>query len=190
MNRRHVLGTAAAVLFIVFCVLVGRDSVEAQPAAAADRRSGEAGVPDNVLPALLAEVKGLRAAMEQMSSAGPRVQLFVGRLQLQEARMNGMIRRLDTVRDTLASARRELEGFKNAQKMMEGHGEPQAPGEPKEDWGPILGGMKKQAEAAQANVDRLAAEEAQLTQDLTVEQARWIDINQRLDELERALAKR
>ena len=162
-------------------------------AGALGRVSGQAPGPargDDVLPALLAEVKGLRAAMEQMSSAGPRVQLFIGRLQLQETRMNGMIRRLDTVRDTLASARRELEGFKNAQKMMEGHGEPQAPGEPKEDWGPILGGMKQQAEAAQANVDRLAAEEAQLTQDLTVEQARWIDINQRLDELERALAKR
>ena len=59
----------------------------------------------DVLPALLAEVKGLRAAMEQMAGAGPRVQLSVGRLQLQEGRIAGMIRRLDTVRDTLASAR-------------------------------------------------------------------------------------
>ena len=190
MSRSHVVGTAAAVLLVVSGATAGRHSVQAQPAAAAERRSGEAGPTENVLPALLAEVKGLRAAMEQMSSAGPRVQLFVGRLQLQETRMNGMIRRLDTVRDTLASARRELEGFKSAQKMMEGGGEPQQPGEPKEDFGPILGGMKQQAAAAQANVDRLAAEEMQLTQDLTAEQARWIDINQRLDELERALAKR
>jgi hypothetical protein len=187
MYRRHALGTAAAVLFVVCCALVGRNTVQAQPAAGAERRAGTAGGPEDVLPALLAEVKGLRAAMEQMSSAGPRVQLFVGRLQLQETRMNGMIRRLDTVRDSLASARRELEGFKGAQKMMEGHREQ---GEPTEDFGPILAGMKQQAAAAQANVDRLAAEEAQLTQELTAEQARWIDINQRLDELERTLAKR
>jgi len=36
----------------------------------------------------------------------------------------------------------------------------------------------------------LSAEENQLTQDLTTEQERWIEINQRLDELERTLAKR
>ena len=178
MYRTQILG-ASAVLLIVCSALVGRTSLQAQSAPRED-----------VLPALLAEVKGLRAAMEQMSSAGPRVQLFVGRLQLQETRMNGMIRRLDTVRDTLASAKRELEGFKGAQKMMEGGDEPQEPGAEKEGFGPILAGMMKQAAAAQANIDRLAAEEVQLTQELTVEQARWIDINQRLDELERALAKR
>jgi hypothetical protein len=51
----------------------------------------------DVLPALLVEVRGLRAAMEQMASAGPRIQLFVSRLQLQEARVNAMARRLDEI---------------------------------------------------------------------------------------------
>jgi hypothetical protein len=174
MKRTHALGAAAAIVLIVSGAAVGRSSVQASSH-------------EDVLPALLAEVKGLRAAMEQMAGAGPRVQLSVGRLQLQEGRIAGMIRRLDTVRDTLASARRELEGFKTAQKMMEGSDERRKPGEEQEDFGPILGGMKKQAATAQANVDRLAAEEAQLTQDLAAEQARWIEINQRLDELERAL---
>jgi hypothetical protein len=178
MNRSQVLGAAAAVVLIVSGAAVGRNSVQAQQASTSD-----------VLPALLVEVKGLRAAMEQMAAAGPRAQLFVSRLQLQEGRIAGMIRRLDTVRDTLASSRRELEGFKGAWKMMEGEDDGK-PGEPKEDFGPILAGMKKQAAAAQANVDRLAAEEMQLTQELATEQARWIDINNRLDELERSLAKR
>ena len=175
MKRTHVLGVMATVMLIASSAVVGRTSAQAQQ-------------PD-VLPALLAEVKGLRAAMEQMAGAGPRVQLFVGRLQLQEGRIAGMVRRLDTVRDTLASSRRELEGFKSAQKMMEGGDDDRKPGEPKEDLGPMVKGMKQQVAAAQANVDRLAAEEVQLTQDLAAEQARWIDINQRLDELERALAK-
>ena len=39
----------------------------------------------------------------------------------------------------------------------------------------------------QMAVDRLAAEEIQLTQELATEQARWTEVNQRLDELERAL---
>src|SRR6476661_11141234 len=62
----------------------------------------------DVLPALLEEVRGLRAAMEQMASAGPRIQLFTSRLQLQETRINNMIRRLDTVRDSLAEAQKHV----------------------------------------------------------------------------------
>src|ERR671912_2413570 len=64
--------------------------------------------PDDVLPALLAEVRGLRAAMEQMASAGPRVQLFASRLQLQETRITNMIRRLDTVRDRIGESQQEI----------------------------------------------------------------------------------
>lgn len=180
MYRSHVLGTAVAVLLMVSGAAVGRNSVQAQPATTAQ----------DVLPALLVEVKGLRAAMEQMAGAGPRVQLSVGRLQLQEGRIAGMIRRLDTVRDNLGDARLVLDQLKGTQKMMEGGGKPEEPGNSKEGLGPIVEGFKKQVAAAQANVNRLAAEEQQLTQDLTAEQGRWIDINQRLDELERALAKR
>lgn len=179
MFRTQVLGGAVAVLLIVSGAAVERNSVQAQQPATTD-----------VLPALLAEVKGLRAAMEQMGSAGPRVQLAVSRLQLQEGRIAGMVRRLDTVRDSLSGARRELEQITGVQKMMEGGGEPQEPGAEKEDFGPMLVGVRKQVAAAQANVDRLKAEELQLMQDVTAEQARWTDINQRLDELERALAKR
>ena len=168
---------------VVAAIVVLAGTVSAwRPAAAQATRS------DDVLPALLVEVKGLRAAMEQMSSAGPRVQLVVSRLQLQEGRIAGMIRRLDTVRDSLSSGRRELDQLKGGLKMMEEAGEPQAPGVPKEDLGPMLAGVKQQVASAQGNVDRLVAEELQLTQDLAAEQARWTEINQRLDELEGALA--
>jgi hypothetical protein len=139
---------------------------------------------EDVLPALLTEVRGLRSAIEQLAGAGPRVQLLSSRLQLQEGRMTAMIRRLDTVRDNLATAKRELDRARGVEKMFAGEG-----GKPgaTEDNG-VLAGFKREVVAAQASVDRLIAEEAQLTQDLTVEQARWTDINRRLDELERALA--
>ena len=177
MTTNQVRGLVAAVAIVAGAGVLGRVSGQAlQPARG-----------DDVLPALLVEVKGLRAAMEQVAAAGPRIQLSVGRLQLQEGRIAGMIRRLDTVRDNLAHARGVLDQMRGAQKMMEG---PQEPGAPKEDSGPILAGFKQQVAAAQANVDRLVAEEIQLTQDLTAEQARWMDINQRLDELERSLVKR
>ena len=141
---------------------------------------------EDVLPALLTEVKGLRAAIETLAGTGPRVQLLSSRLQLQEGRMTGMIRRLDTVRDNLATAKRELDRARGLEKLLAGEGE--KPGAT-EDLG-VLAGFKHEVVAAQAAVERLTAEEAQLTQDLTVEQARWTDINRRLDELERALTGR
>jgi chromosome segregation ATPase len=176
MQRKYV-AIGAAVLFVGWA-WIGRTPLRAQSAAGAD-----------VLPALLVEVKGLRAAMEQMASSNAHAQLLVGRLQLQEGRMAGMIRRLDTVRDNLASAKREYEQIRGSLQMLESD---HATGEntPQAEKDSVLGGLKQQVVAAKANVDRLAAEEQQLTQDLSTEQGRWIEINQRLDELERSLTKR
>jgi predicted nucleic acid-binding Zn-ribbon protein len=58
----------------------------------------------DVLTQLLVELRGLRATMEQMASAGPRVQLALGRLQLQEQRIATMNQRLDSVRDSMRVA--------------------------------------------------------------------------------------
>ena len=159
------------------------------PAAAAgiEHRSGAPA--DDVLPALLTEVRGLRAAMEQMASGGTQAQLLVGRLQLQEGRITSMIRRLDTVRDSLATARRESDQIQGALRMLGKDHEGPA-GAPQDDKDSVLAGLTAQVAAAKANVDRLSAEEAQLTADIVTEQQRWMDINQRLDELERSLAKR
>jgi chromosome segregation ATPase len=151
-----------------------------RPAAAQAVRS------DDLVPALLTEVKGLRAAIEQMASAAPRVQLLSSRLQLQEGRIAGMVRRLDTVRDSMAAARHQYEAMHGSLQMLTDKSSPDGSDDPEG----VLGGLKAQAAAAKANVDRLAAEETQLTTDLASEQARWIEINQRLDELERSLAKR
>jgi chromosome segregation ATPase len=174
-NRRVVMVLAAAI------VLVAGGSLWTRTAAQAPRT-------DDVLPALLVEVKGLRAAMEQMAGAGPRVQLFVGRLQLQEGRIAGMIRRLDTVRDSLATARKELEAMKGTLKMFNAE-ESQNP-DKKNDIPFLFGNLKTGVDAAEANVTRLMAEEAQLANDVATEQARWVEINRRLDELEKELGKR
>src|SRR5262245_65271571 len=146
---------------------------------------------DDLLPALLAEMKGLRAAMEQMASGGPQTQLLVGRLQVQETRLASMIHRLDTVRDDLSDARIEYESARDSlqvQEKLERH-DP-VHGLPEADRNLLLQEMKKQVAAAKARVEALAAEEMQLAGDVANEQQRWIAINQRLDELERTLAKR
>ena len=151
---------------------------------------------DDVLPALLAEVRGLRAAMEQMASAGPRVQLFASRLQLQETRMNNMMRRLDTVRDSLAAAQHAYAAAQNDRKQLEtaiaeNQRNPSPSGlEELRQMEFMLRETSSTLAQRKATVDRYAAEEMQLVADLTTEQGRWNAINQQLDELDRALAKR
>jgi len=146
---------------------------------------------DDPLPALLVEVRGLRTAMELMASGATQAHVLVGRLQLQETRIAAMTHRLDTVRDNLASARAEHDMMRDTLKLqekLEKAEESRALPDVDLDYG--LPGLKMQVAAAKANVDRLSAEEIQLTGDIAVEQQRWIDINQRLDELQRVLAKR
>jgi len=185
---------ARTVLFTGVLAAAGAGSwlvpARAQSATAAsanpEHRSGATGAED-VLPALLTEVRGLRAAMEQMASGSTQAQLLLGRLQLQEGRVAAMIRRLDTVHDNLATARREYDQLRGAVQMLQ---KDDSPNEPQEQEPGVLAGLTSQVAAARTNVDRLAAEELQLTADIATEQQRWTAINQRLDELERTLAKR
>src|SRR3954466_3698429 len=82
---------------------------------------------DDVLPALLQEVHGLRAAMEQMASGSTQAQVLIGRLQLQEGRVTSMIRRPAPGRDSLSNARREYEQIQGAMRML---GKDEQPGAP------------------------------------------------------------
>lgn len=175
MRRNYRAGLAGIVLVLVGAAWIA-PTVHAQQPSNTD-----------VLAALLTEVRGLRAAMEQMASANARAQLLVGRLQLQETRMSGMIRRLDTVRDSLASARGNYEHLAASLSQFDEGKEPG--GVPPAEKDDMLRGLRAAAAAAKANVERLAAEENQLTADLTGEQSRWVDINQRLDELEKTLKR-
>src|SRR5215213_8736359 len=74
---------------------------------------------EDVLPALLVEVRGLRAAMEQMAAAGPRVQLALGRVQLQEQRINTLIRRLDEAHATVVATQTAYDHLKQQAGELE-----------------------------------------------------------------------
>lgn len=152
-----------------------------QPQASAD-----------VLTALLIEVRGLRAALEEMSTAGPRVHLALGRLQLQEQRIANQTRRLDAVRDSLVPAQKGLEPLEREVKELE---EAVRRDSPDASEGHRLAEenlKERKAEVARrrADVQRLIAEESYLVQDIAAEQNRWSEFNQRLEELERALRRR
>ena len=146
----------------------------------------------DIMPALLEEVRGLRASLEQMSSAGARVQLALGRLQLQEGRLNASVKRLDEARQRLAEAlknqaeaQRQVAGLDREfkEQARRGSGEGPTPEQMEE----MRTGQRHRLAMINADVQRLTAEEATIATDVTSEQARWIELNQRLEDLERAL---
>jgi len=153
------------------------------------RAQGAATSPD-VLSALLVEVRGLRAAMEQMASAGPRVQLALGRLQLQEQRVNTLVRRLEEIKARLPSAQLQLaeagEQLNRFEKMSRDAPDPAH----RRDAEDALPDLKRRTGYASQEVQRLQTEEATVTQEIAAEQNRWTEFNQRLEELERALMRR
>jgi predicted nucleic acid-binding Zn-ribbon protein len=139
---------------------------------------------------LLVEVRGLRVAMEQLASAGPRVQLMFGRLQLQEQRINDQGRKLDALRMQLKGAqdqerekREQIQRFEEFVRTNPGSDE-------REELERDLPQMRKHLAALTFETQRLLAEEANLSSVISAEQNRWTDINRALDELERALSRR
>ena len=143
----------------------------------------------DVLGALLVEVRGLRGAIEQMSSASARVQLAMGRLQLNEQRITTYMRRLDEIRDRRLPAdldvkkrQREVDAFIDAIRQS---GRPPSPDVEQE-----LKRVKGELAEARAYLLRLQTEEAQLSRDIATEQDRWTEINRTLEELDRALTRR
>lgn len=153
---------------------------------------GTRGQDPDVLSALLTEVRGLRQVMEQMAVAGPRVQLALGRLQLQEQRVNTMLRRLETLRDAIS---KEQQGtatvqaqLANLEGMFKGQEKELPPGEVN-PFAAAMGGFRKAIAASEAEIQRLQSEESQLQQQIAAEQGRWSEINRAVEDLERALKR-
>jgi chromosome segregation ATPase len=152
--------------------------------------SGNQTTESTILPALLAEVRGLRAAMEQMASAGPRVQLALGRLQLQEQRMSMLLMKQDATRGSLASMQQQLAQHQGRLADLEGNDRNHPDANVRREVEQMIIMAKREIATTTLEVQRLTAEESSISADVASEQARWSELNQRLEELERTLGKR
>lgn len=177
-------------------ILVGCGAIAGITAAGAGV-AGQAPAPapasptHGVLTELMTEVRGLRAAMEQAAVSGPRVQLALGRLQMQEQRIEATLRRLESVRTRLQMAERQHEESREQLKMMEEAARTGPVGDASPaDVEQMLFHLKRNITRAASDVRRLQVEEADLAGSLAAEQARWTDINQRLEGLEGSLIRR
>jgi hypothetical protein len=137
---------------------------------------------------LLAEVRGLRNDLNQAASASIRTQLLVARLQLQEQRTNTVARQLSDIQSQLTStglAPMETR-MRQLERMLRGvlSDEERTAAEQE------MTELKVAMEDAQRRADTLASQEAALTNAFSAEQSRWLELSQRLDQIERDIARR
>src|SRR5688572_6715334 len=92
---RSKVSTAGVVVGVTLALVIFGASVRSQEP------------PQDVLVSLLTEVRALRSAIEQMASSSARVQLAMGRLQIQEQRVTTLSRQLSDVRASLSTTERE-----------------------------------------------------------------------------------
>jgi len=142
----------------------------------------------DVTSALLTEVHALRIAMEQNAAVLPRVQLVLARLNIEEQRVTQLAAQVEQNRYALSAA--VLEGQKLADRLPELERGLQTVVDPqaRRSYESEQENVKRQI-AAQSRLEQLLrARETETLQALNMEQARWSDLNARLDELERLLA--
>ena len=164
---------------VITVVLLAPSSALAQaPAAPAQQ---------DVLSALLVEVRGLRLAMERAATVGSRIQLLVARVQLQEQRIAESYRRLAAVRDEASKLETQITGMEGQVAQFE-KVTAAMPREQREEMERMVDSFKTQAAQLEKRRGDLASEESQLLQQVSADQSRWSDVNAQLDDIERSLA--
>jgi hypothetical protein len=152
-------------------------------------------VPPGIASALLQEVRSLRMTLEQVVSVGASGQLALGRLHLQEQRVNTVIERLRATQDRLLTMQREAveqqkEHARLETMLKDGAVKGGDYGLSREDLEELLKEQRGEMALTAADVQRLTAEEAALISEAATEQSRWIDLHRRLEDLEQALSRK
>ena len=144
--------------------------------------------PSPAADALLTEVRALRNDLNQAASASIRTQLLVARLQLQEQRINTVARQLSDVQSQLSGtgmAPMETR-MRQLERMLRGTLSDEERTSAEQE----MTELKVAMEDTQRRSDALTAQEATLTNAFSAEQSRWLELSQRLDQIERDITRR
>jgi chromosome segregation ATPase len=171
------LWRVVAIVFGVGTLAVGAGSLGEQRAVAQESAPGD----------LLKEVRALRLAIERLATDGARAQVLLGRLRMQEDRVVSLGRQVDDKQARLLELQRDNQNMPiEIKRLTEGlDGLPTAERRSLEL---RIENMKAHQKRQQQQIRYLEAEAATLSTALSTEQTRWLELNARLDELERALA--
>ncbi len=139
------------------------------------------------LAALLTEVHALRVAMEQQASIGPRVQLTLARLTIEEQRVSRLATELTGVRQQLSGTELGMKRVSDELADVEQRLVTEADPAKRRELEAGKRGAQFQIRQFAAQLEQVRGHENDAAQALASEQARWVDLNSRLDELERLL---
>jgi septal ring factor EnvC (AmiA/AmiB activator) len=141
------------------------------------------------MDALLAEVRGLRAELNQAAGTSIRTQLLVARLQLQEQRITGLAKQLTDVQTQRSASDSGINQMQARLKQLEEHERnPALTPEQRKQVEGELAAMRLPVNEMRRRQQQLTEQESALSGQLASEQSRWIDFNDRLDQIEREIA--
>ena len=172
------------VLGIMFAAAIGLVTIAASQGGAATQAPPPLGAAD----ALLAEVRGLRNDLNQAAGTSIRTQLLVARLQLQEQRTNTVARQLSDVQAQISTTGLApmVTRMRQLETMLRGALSQEERTSAEQE----MTELKVAMDDAQRRTDALAAQEASLSNAFGTEQARWLELSERLDQIERDIARR
>ena len=142
--------------------------------------SGQAHRPDATLDELVVEVQAMRAEMNQAAAASIRAQLLVGRLQMEDQRIAAVLRDLEAVQAELAAVAQGRAESASRLKSLE-DAVLGATNDVREDAEKQLTGARAGVQQIDRRQQSLKRRENALAKELQDAQARWQDINGRLE---------
>jgi predicted nucleic acid-binding Zn-ribbon protein len=168
-----------------WCVIIGLGLF-----AVGSVTSGQAQTPaPSAMDAVLAEVRGLRAEVHQAAGASIRTQLLVARLSLQEQRINGVAKQLADVQTQRSAIESPTALFdQRFRTLEEALRSPSTRPEDHRQFEQELESMKLVRGEMRQRLQRLVNQESALSTQLSTEQRRWVEFNDRLDQIERDIA--
>jgi chromosome segregation ATPase len=143
----------------------------------------------STMEALLAEVRGLRTDVNQAAGTSIRTQLLVARLQLQEQRINGLAKQLtdvQTQRTGMETGNAQMQA--RMKRLDEMERSSSITPEDRRHLAVEAEAMKPGLDEMRRRMQQLTEQESFLSGQLSTEQSRWMEFNDRLDQIEREIA--
>jgi len=137
--------------------------------------------------AIVQELRALRETVEQVLATNVRVQLLMGRLQLQEARIQALVRQSAEIDSKIESMAAERTSLEHQRRMMENVPNATSDPEEREFARQQLAAFAERLKQIEGRHASLLVDQANVQQLVATEQNRWGDFNFRLEELERLL---
>lgn len=139
------------------------------------------------LQMLMAEVHQLRLALERSSQIAPRIQIAVERLKLQQEQVGRTTRQLEDLRRDLDRSRSDLPRLQQRLEATAAETDQATDLSRRRQLEEESKMLKFETEQAEKSMQQMQSREGELAGQLQSEQSRLTELNDRLDQIERAL---